>query len=707
MTTLTIGPNLKKALLDPRSFFWQHSANYGLQPIAFQDVHGRYLACNRSFENMSRQSLNDIIGKCNADIFDPDVSRSLEEGFIRARESNISVRCNFWQTFGHGPCLYVNGKHIVVRDASGPVGFISIFGDSTSRLHAEEIMHDTLHILRHDLQNPLSASLFYLQEKVRPACRDPNLATQLDSLQRLCNEAKELIHVCFQFQEENRLAAPLPGEWLSPGELAKQLAQRVQAEWGPLFRISFDLRKASDYLWSRAHALDCGLAGIRIFLDTARVPPDTPLSLNLVMSSSVEGHRFSLEFPVVPIDAQAVDIQLATRMEFLMAISKSIRVSFTIQPDSICFSLHLPRVEPVPRSTSVVPAPPNVIQDYEGEAFGGIHSFYQARADLLRECRAVLSDDNRIQMCSLKFAELFQCPPEHLYHRHYREFASPSLAKVLDALLARKDGTVGYQATKTVLWIDQVIAWCVVVISVAKEGGRILHIYRMPTEYWVYMEWHLQDAFERIQTRLDRMQSIYSDLLVAPFPDSRLQNDLQWMSQANRDMLDLVTTWGLAEAIDAGKYPYRPRPLDLGKLLDQVEEDARRREYPVVFARTQMAPGTHLILGDASLLKSLFFNLLKNACQASRANDITLAVHPAPGQVRITIRNDGEVPSSIRDTFFDKMVKGPQSSGMGIGTYSAKLAVELHGGTLALDTAEPGFTTLTILLPSPPPSPVI
>ncbi len=104
-------------------------------------------------------------------------------------------------------------------------------------------------------------------------------------------------------------------------------------------------------------------------------------------------------------------------------------------------------------------------------------------------------------------------------------------------------------------------------------------------------------------------------------------------------------------------------------------------------------------MADAALLKSMLMNLLKNAHQASRKGDIRLSVRTIPPHVQIDLRNDGEVPHSIRNTLFDKMVKGPESSGMGLGTYSAKLTVERHGGTLALDTSEPGYTTFRITLP--------
>ena len=68
----------------------------------------------------------------------------------------------------------------------------------------------------------------------------------------------------------------------------------------------------------------------------------------------------------------------------------------------------------------------------------------------------------------------------------------------------------------------------------------------------------------------------------------------------------------------------------------------------------------------------------------------------------IAIRNYGEVPQSIRDTFFNKMVTSGKKYGAGLGIYAAMLMAKAQGGGIELDCSEPGATTIYVSLPKPP-----
>jgi signal transduction histidine kinase len=65
----------------------------------------------------------------------------------------------------------------------------------------------------------------------------------------------------------------------------------------------------------------------------------------------------------------------------------------------------------------------------------------------------------------------------------------------------------------------------------------------------------------------------------------------------------------------------------------------------------------------------------------------------------LSIRNQGEVPPAIRETFFQKYVRADTSPGSGLGTYSARLVARTHGGDIALDASTPGETCVIVSLP--------
>ncbi|MCG8552783.1 MAG: ATP-binding protein, partial [Desulfobacterales bacterium] len=66
------------------------------------------------------------------------------------------------------------------------------------------------------------------------------------------------------------------------------------------------------------------------------------------------------------------------------------------------------------------------------------------------------------------------------------------------------------------------------------------------------------------------------------------------------------------------------------------------------------------------------------------------------------IENQGLIPEPIRETVFDKFVTYGKPQGTGIGTYSAMLTAQLHGGSIHFSLSEKaGTTTISVCLPQP------
>jgi signal transduction histidine kinase len=63
------------------------------------------------------------------------------------------------------------------------------------------------------------------------------------------------------------------------------------------------------------------------------------------------------------------------------------------------------------------------------------------------------------------------------------------------------------------------------------------------------------------------------------------------------------------------------------------------------------------------------------------------------------MRNPGDVPQEICEHFFEKYATWGKTEGTGLGTYSARLAVEIQGGRIAMHSRE-GVTTLDVWLPA-------
>lgn len=109
---------------------------------------------------------------------------------------------------------------------------------------------------------------------------------------------------------------------------------------------------------------------------------------------------------------------------------------------------------------------------------------------------------------------------------------------------------------------------------------------------------------------------------------------------------------------------------------------------------------TMLILGEELLCYSMFSNLIRNALDASPEGEaMNVALDSQAGTVAIC--NAGAVPEEIRDRFFEKYATAGKKRGTGLGTYSARLIAEVHGGTIGFTTSDTRGTEVTVTLPLP------
>lgn len=177
-----------------------------------------------------------------------------------------------------------------------------------------------------------------------------------------------------------------------------------------------------------------------------------------------------------------------------------------------------------------------------------------------------------------------------------------------------------------------------------------------------------------------------------------------------RRMQDLITLSIDLHAMEAGAFKPVLTPVDLCSVVEMQRVELR----PLVEGKglrltliSDCPDKEFYVLGERRLLDAVFSNLLKNAAEASPEGDaITVRLSLEGPLAEVFIRNQGEVPKSIRDRFFEKYATAGKSGGTGLGTYSARLMVRTLGGTLSLNTEEPGATTLIVRLPAVQPESV-
>jgi len=172
-------------------------------------------------------------------------------------------------------------------------------------------------------------------------------------------------------------------------------------------------------------------------------------------------------------------------------------------------------------------------------------------------------------------------------------------------------------------------------------------------------------------------------------------------------MLDLINRSLTLYKIERGNYQLQPEAFDLLDTLREVlRESAERAAAGGVTCRLEPAEeaGSRWIIGERLLCHTLFANLIGNAVEASPPGEtVVISVTETAENWRVSIDNSGEVPESFRPRFFEKYATHGKKGGTGLGTYSAMMAARAHGGTILLH-CQAGRTTLTVVLPTPPPN---
>jgi PAS domain S-box-containing protein len=179
---------------------------------------------------------------------------------------------------------------------------------------------------------------------------------------------------------------------------------------------------------------------------------------------------------------------------------------------------------------------------------------------------------------------------------------------------------------------------------------------------------------------------------------------LKTVEEAATIMLDLVNQSLNLYKLETGTYNFNMEEFDIIRLLKNIIGHIKigcTSEVPVkITINGDPLDEEDVVLVDAerALIFSLFCNLLKNAFEASNDQPVTLDITQKDKCI-VTIHNAGVVPNTIRNNFFEKYVTAGKSSGTGLGTYSAKLIAQQHGGNISMHSSGKKGTVLTTTLP--------
>lgn len=151
------------------------------------------------------------------------------------------------------------------------------------------------------------------------------------------------------------------------------------------------------------------------------------------------------------------------------------------------------------------------------------------------------------------------------------------------------------------------------------------------------------------------------------------------------DILDLAT-------IDAGAMTLDLEPVDIasvaGESVDAVSDELSSRG---IAARVAVEPGAERLIADKRRLKQILDNLLSNAIGFSPDGGLVeISARERDAMLEIAVSDEGPgVPEEYREALFDRFEarnSGERRRGAGLGLSIVRSFVELHGGTVHVET---------------------
>jgi signal transduction histidine kinase len=169
------------------------------------------------------------------------------------------------------------------------------------------------------------------------------------------------------------------------------------------------------------------------------------------------------------------------------------------------------------------------------------------------------------------------------------------------------------------------------------------------------------------------------------------------------DLLDLARS-------DAGRLSIRPQPTAVAPLVDDAVRTMRAQTESANQTLTQQVAAQLPKLNiEADRIRQVLVNLLTNAHEYSPEGAFIEVTARAVGtEVEIAVTDNGPgIPESQLEHIFERFTRGDAGltqrvGGTGLGLAISKSLVELHGGTIAVES-EPGVgSTFRFRIPSTP-----
>ena len=348
--------------------------------------------------------------------------------------------------------------------------------------------------------------------------------------------------------------------------------------------------------------------------------------------------------------------------------------------------------------------------------------------DHLSEAVAVFGSDGRLRLFNPVFARMWRLLPSLLAERphveaiiaacqalHEDEVTWQSLRGAVTGLehrqpiskrLERKDGSVIDCATMplpdgaTLVTFQDVTDSVNVERALRERNEALQAAYDLKNDFVHLVSYELRSPL----TNIIGFAQLLEDPAIGPLAEKQREY-LGYINSSSASLLAIINDILDLATIDAGVMTLDLGPVDIRAIVDAVAEAVRDRlaEHGLKL-EIRAEAGIGSFTADERRMRQILYNLLVNAIGFSPPGEVvTLAAERRSDAVvfRVTDRGPG-IPTEIQDRVFDRFethALGSRHRGTGLGLSIVRSFVELHGGTVKLDSAVGRGTTVVCAFP--------
>jgi len=348
--------------------------------------------------------------------------------------------------------------------------------------------------------------------------------------------------------------------------------------------------------------------------------------------------------------------------------------------------------------------------------------------DNLTEAVAVFGSDGRLRLFNPAFARMWKLDPGALAERPHIEAViawchalsgdNPIWSALRTAVTAidnrepvtgrieRRDGSAAECATvplpdgATLMTFQDVTDSVNVERALRERNEALEEADKIKIDFVHHVSYELRSPL----TNIIGFSHFLGDPVTGPLT-AKQREYLSYIQVSTNALLAIINNILDLATIDAGAMKLNLGPVDIRRTMEAAAEGVQDRLVQSgISLNIRAAPDIGSFVADERRVRQTLFNLLANAIGFSPAGEtVTLSAQRLRDAVVFSVTDHGPgIPPDVKDKVFDWFEThslGSRHRGTGLGLSLVRSFVELHGGTVTLDSAVGRGTTVTCIFP--------